>query len=243
MGEQGSCPPTAAARQRLLQVPGEGRRTAREASHGIVGGEGLGGRYTRGRLPPSRIQAGWAPGEQPLRQRRESDPGGDSQPGAGGVRPLRCRDTRPHFTSDCARSDHQRTAGSSILRIASSRDGDPGQGRSPSFPVAEGSMGHIFAAFSPCELTEKDRHDAERMYPGLRFPDEGRLPSRLDIEAALKSHSDWQVELDTGKDWWTAFIRSPILTASLRVDHYSGDPARPHSFHFDTGDPDLVIDV
>jgi len=104
-------------------------------------------------------------------------------------------------------------------------------------------MGHIFSAFSPCELTEKDRHDAERMYPGLRFPDEGRLPSRLDIEAALKSHPDWQVELDTGKDWWTAFIRSPTLTASLRVDHYSGDPARPQTFHFDTGDPDLVVDV
>lgn len=104
-------------------------------------------------------------------------------------------------------------------------------------------MGHIFAVFSPCELTEKDRRDAEANYPGLRFPDEGRLPSRLDIEAALKAHPDWQVEFRIGGDWWTAFIRSPTRTASLFVDHYSGDPARPHSFHFDTGDANLVADV
>jgi hypothetical protein len=104
-------------------------------------------------------------------------------------------------------------------------------------------MGHIFSAISPCELTLKGRRDAESLYPGLRFPDEGRLPSRAEIEAVLAAHSDWQVELDTGKDWWTAFIRSPTLTASLRVDDYTGDPARPQSFHFDTGDPDLVVDI
>lgn len=104
-------------------------------------------------------------------------------------------------------------------------------------------MGHIFSAISPCELTPKGRRDAERLYPGLRFPDEGRLPSRAEIEATLAAHPEWQVELDTGKGWWTAFIRSPTLTASLRVDGYSGELPRPHSFYFDTGDPDLVVDV
>ena len=104
-------------------------------------------------------------------------------------------------------------------------------------------MGHIFAVFSPCEMTQKDRYEAEVNYPGLRLPDEGRLPSRLDIEAALRAHPDWQVELRQGNDWWTALVRSPTRTASLFVERYSGDPARPHSFHFDTGDADLVADV
>lgn len=104
-------------------------------------------------------------------------------------------------------------------------------------------MGHIFAAISPAELTPQERREAERDYPGLRFPDEGRLASRTVIEAALAAHPEWQVELDTGKDWWTAFIRSPNRTASLRVDGYAGDPASPQPFHFDTGDPDLVVDV
>ena len=104
-------------------------------------------------------------------------------------------------------------------------------------------MGHIFAVFSPCELEAKDRRDAERSYPGLRFPDEGRLPSRQEIEAVLAAHQDWQVEYHAGKDWWTAFIQSPNRSASLRVDHYSGNPELPHSFHFDTGDPDLVVDI
>src|SRR5690349_16608064 len=104
-------------------------------------------------------------------------------------------------------------------------------------------MGHIFTAISPCELEAKDRRDAERSYPGLSFPDEGRLPSRLEIEGVLAAHQDWRVEFRTGKDWWTAFVQSPNRSASLRVDHYSGDPNRQHSFHFDTGDPDLVIDI
>ena len=104
-------------------------------------------------------------------------------------------------------------------------------------------MGRIYAAISPCELTSEGRRDAERLYQGLRFPDEGRLPSRSEIAAVLAAHPDWQVEFDTGKDWWTASIQSPDQFASLRVDHYSGDPARPQSFHFDTGAPDLVVDV
>lgn len=104
-------------------------------------------------------------------------------------------------------------------------------------------MGYIFAVISPCELTPQARRDTERDYPGLRFPDEGRLPSRLEIEAILAAHPDWLVQLDTGKDWWTAFVQSPDRSASLRVSNYLGDPARPHSFHFDTGVPDLVIDI
>lgn len=104
-------------------------------------------------------------------------------------------------------------------------------------------MGRIFTALSPCELSPEGRRETEEAFPGLRLPDDGRLPSRLDIEAALASHPDWEVELDDGKDWWTAFVRSPTQTASLRVDDYAGDPSRGHHFHFDTGDPKLVVDV
>src|SRR5262245_6700420 len=104
-------------------------------------------------------------------------------------------------------------------------------------------MGHIYSAISPCQLRPEDRREAELDYPGLRFPDEGRLASRLDIEAALATHPEWQVELDQGTDWWTAFVRSPDQPASLRVHGYSGDPARPQRFGFDTGDADLVVNI
>jgi len=104
-------------------------------------------------------------------------------------------------------------------------------------------MGHIFTVISPCELTPNGRREVEIDYPGLRFPDEGRLASRLDIEAALGTHPDWQAELDQGDDWWTVFVRSPGETASLRVDDYSGDPAHGQHFHFDTGDPGLAVEI
>lgn len=104
-------------------------------------------------------------------------------------------------------------------------------------------MGHVFAAISPAELTPQERREAERDYPGLRFPDEGRLASRSDVEAALAARPDWQCEFRQGSDWWAVFVRSPRQTASLRVDGYSGDPTRGHAFHFDTGDDELVVDV
>jgi len=91
-------------------------------------------------------------------------------------------------------------------------------------------------------MTPEQRREIERDY-GVRLPDGGRLASRIDIEAALATRADWQVEFHSGNDWWTAFIRSPNRTASLRVDSYSGDPARAQPFHFDTGDSDLVADV
>ena len=104
-------------------------------------------------------------------------------------------------------------------------------------------MGHLFTVISPSDLSPKGRREVEADYPGLRFPDEGRLASRQDIEAAFAMHPDWQVEVDQGKDWWTAFVRSSGQTASLRVDDYSGDPARGQRFHFDTGDAELVVDI
>lgn len=103
-------------------------------------------------------------------------------------------------------------------------------------------MGRIFVVASPSEMTPEQRSEIERDY-GVRLPEGGRLASRHDIEAALAAHPDWQVEFRSGNDWWTAFIRSPTRTASLSVERYSGDPARAHSFHFDTGDSELVADV
>jgi hypothetical protein len=104
-------------------------------------------------------------------------------------------------------------------------------------------MGHIFIAVSPCQLPPKERRQIEHDCPGLRIPDEGRLASRLDIEAALAAHPEWQVEFEQGDGWWSAFVRSQDRIASLRVRDYSGDPAFAQRFSFDTGDADLVVDI
>jgi hypothetical protein len=104
-------------------------------------------------------------------------------------------------------------------------------------------MGHIFVVASPSEMTLDQQRAIERDYPGLQLPAGGRLASRLDIEAAFAAHPEWQIEFHQGTGWWSAFVRCSNRTASLRVDRYEGDPSRAQSFHFNTGDADLVVDI
>ncbi len=104
-------------------------------------------------------------------------------------------------------------------------------------------MGYFYVAISPSQFTAEQRRGTERDHPGLRFPDEGRLPSRRDFDAVFHEHPQWQVELDQGPSWWTAEVRSRSEFAELRVDDYSGDPAREHRFSFGGGDLDLVLEI
>lgn len=104
-------------------------------------------------------------------------------------------------------------------------------------------MSYLYAVISPCELTPEQRRATERDYPGLRFPDEGRLPSRRDFEAVFAAHWEWQVELDQGAHWWTASVRGARDSASVYVSHYSGDPTREQGFYFDWGAPELVVEI
>lgn len=104
-------------------------------------------------------------------------------------------------------------------------------------------MGYLFSAISPCEFTPDQRRATERDYPGLRFPDEGRLPSRLDFEAIFTAHPDWRVDLRQGPDWWAADVHGSSESAWIRVSNYSGDPAREHHFYFDGGAPAFVVEI
>lgn len=105
-------------------------------------------------------------------------------------------------------------------------------------------MGRVYAVIAPCELTQEEKRSLEMEHGGVSLPSGGRLPSRLDIEAALATNPAWQTECRGGADGWSVIVRDDRgRLASLRVSDYSGDRERAHSFHFDTGDPELVLDV
>lgn len=104
-------------------------------------------------------------------------------------------------------------------------------------------MGYFYVAISPCQFTAEQRRKTEQDHPGLRFPDDGRLPSQRDFEAVFGAHPEWQVDFGQRSNWWTADVRSPSQSASIRVDNYSGDPAREHDFYFESGDTEFVLEI
>lgn len=104
-------------------------------------------------------------------------------------------------------------------------------------------MGYFYIAVSPCQFTVEQRRKTERDYPGLEFPDEGRLPSRHDFEAIFVAHPEWQVVFDQRSNWWTAVVRRSSQSAYIEVNNYSGDPVREQEFYFESGDTELVLEI